>query len=667
MAKFALPKLNLKISLPGEVASIESPWIQKLRDYESQQDPKIYAFAEALYAKVLHFSRSHPHIRRHCPHCLKQTSSYAQPQSQLKSQIQPLSPTKSINYQQKCIPITPDNENNELTHVNTSFYSNDNGDVSPIPITPSSFDDKDLDIILGNHMPTENICCYYNLLFLDADGVIVPTKSLKEFPSKEHMLRLKRIIDELSPQLSIIISSSWRSSADHLYSLCCAFFEIGINYQKVIIGCIPSCKDESIFQSRAEERNACIRAWFQQMQMEHVDVCYDESHGCYASKPTCLIHTNSSSLPLEETNISEKDVTPLIQKQKRKQKRKEKEKQKLKQNSLKNTAPNMTNQSNLSTERFMHTPVKYNFKTPTPSQTQPVFPVIESKTMMVSANTPSNDNDDNSNDNDDDDDMKFEAEIQGKMSKKENETKKLTSIKLPTNKDVVKMKNSPISTNINTPDNNTTNNSNNNNNNNNNNSTKKVMKVWKSKSPHFYVNNYLIVDDFGLSGKMIERHFLRTTSSVGMTDNDMEFILQYFRQPPPPGISHRSKKSTKKRDSNVSNKLHISTITPSISNISPVSEDDLSKQMSRTKHETFESITEEDDNDQKFKGSNEDRPERRKKEEEDGDDEDEDGDREEEDEEDDNEEESSEEEDSTKDLFAHIDPDILMMIPSAQD
>jgi len=75
----------------------------------------------------------------------------------------------------------------------------------------------------------------------------------------------------------------------------------------------------------------------------------------------------------------------------------------------------------------------------------------------------------------------------------------------------------------------------------------RLMKMWKSKSPHFYVYNYLIIDDFALGGRMIDRHFLRTQSNEGMTDQDMEWILNYFNRPAPPGpIIHRKKKNSEK-------------------------------------------------------------------------------------------------------------------------
>ncbi|ETO00203.1 hypothetical protein RFI_37243, partial [Reticulomyxa filosa] len=272
-------KLKLKIALPGEVASIESPWIQKLRQYDLQHDPKIYAFAESLYSKLLHFPRSHSHMRRHCRRCIDTSSSSTgaatgvgvtvTTESQWSGTLTKTtglshhsgsgnsSPTKSIHYHQKCIPMTPTNEKEKEKEKEDSMRHSTqltgNKMTTPIPMTPSMEGGEDFDAAY-NHLhnsngkhgtetptPVAHICCYYNLLFLDADGVIVPTKSLKEFPSEEHMARLKSILDQNSPELSVIISSSWRSSPDHLYSLCAAFKEIGIDYQHVIIGCIPSC------------------------------------------------------------------------------------------------------------------------------------------------------------------------------------------------------------------------------------------------------------------------------------------------------------------------------------------------------------------------------------------------------------------------------------------
>ncbi|ETO05811.1 hypothetical protein RFI_31585 [Reticulomyxa filosa] len=639
-------KLKLKIALPGEVASIESPWIQKLRQYDLQHDPKIYAFAESLYSKLLHFPRSHSHMRRHCRRCISTSLSSTGATTAMgvgvtvttESQwsgtstktIGPSyhnssgnsSPTKSIHYHQKCIPMTPTNEKEKEKEdsIRHSTQLTSHEMTTPIPMTPSMEGGEDFDAACGHLSngngngkhgmetltPVAHICCYYNLLFLDADGVIVPTKSLKEFPSEEHMARLKSILDQNSPELSVIISSSWRSSPDHLYSLCAAFKEIGIDYQHVIIGCIPSCKDESFYKTHVEERNACIQAWFSQMHMDYVDVYFDPNHTCYANQHLCKGHpTHVLPSSADDDDDDDDDIfvlghtvakdsihsphealLPLRDKTLKKIKKKKKKKRGLhyfflcllnictyiyeqKENESENANKNGGKAHESTTTHSQHkrslsplSPVesktvlsttngrahvsrgdvttsthpKVSIKLPTPTITISNISTSTAKAAKPARGKPrvleDSDNNDNStanepatsnthnnnsdgiihndsNDNDNHDDDEKHVTNGGPVSNVCTLVPTSTSTLSP----------APCS------------------------STKRIMKVWRSKAQNFNVYNYLIVDDFGLSGPMIDGHFLRTQPSVGMTEYDKQTILTFFKNPPPSARSSRRKKS----------------------------------------------------------------------------------------------------------------------------
>ncbi|ETO15989.1 hypothetical protein RFI_21371, partial [Reticulomyxa filosa] len=156
-----------------------------------------------------------------------------------------------------------------------------------------------------------------------------------------------------------------------------------------------------------------------------------------------------------------------------------------------------------------------------------------------------------------------------------------------------------------TNDNHGSNNNNNNNNSNHNHNSshshrlssgRHILKVWRSKSANFYLHNYLIIDDFSLRGRMIDGHFLQTQSSVGMTEDDMTTVIQFFKAippPPPQSVLRRMKKRRQQQQQQQqhqhqhqqhkmdvphqtqrNSKLLASTTTPLSTNISPISEDE---------------------------------------------------------------------------------------------
>ncbi|ETO12576.1 centrosomal protein [Reticulomyxa filosa] len=190
-------------------------------------------------------------------------------------------------------------------------------------------------------------------------------------------------------------------------------------------------------------------------------------------------------------------------------------------------------------------------------------------------------------------------------------------------------------------------------------STKRVMKVWRSKAQNFNVYNYLIVDDFGLSGPMIDGHFLRTQPSVGMTEHDKQTI---------------------------SNQSHDHNLNPNTNTNVNIDHDQdhdndhhsHSRKHTRSKLSTTSTITPHPvddtlDADIVLQHQNSDVDRRRDEE---GDEQqngsvgnhDDDGNNDNDDEEEQEwEDESSEGTRERNALLASIDPDILMMIPSAQD
>lgn len=97
----------------------------------------------------------------------------------------------------------------------------------------------------------ENRLQKIRIIFLDIDGVLNDSNQY-DYLYKSHLDLLKKLVDSLE-DVKIIVSSSWREDVLYLYQLLGAMHEIGIDYEKVVIGCTPFKQEQFVTDETTQD------------------------------------------------------------------------------------------------------------------------------------------------------------------------------------------------------------------------------------------------------------------------------------------------------------------------------------------------------------------------------------------------------------------------------